>query len=98
MAYEVVRNSRQWRGLSTDVRPSGPSPSGPAESDTLVEVDTGRRFVLRGREWIRQEQTVETLLTEMVELQRETLAVLRATHHGHEEHLWQSDMPVEDVA
>ena len=97
MAYALVRNSRQWRGFSTDAKPIEEPPSGPGEADTLVEIDTGKRFVRHNGTWLRQEQTIESLLQELIELNREALAVLQATHSGHEEHLWQSEMPVESL-
>lgn len=97
MGYELVRNSRQWRGLSSDAKPNTAPPQGPADSDTLTEIDTGRRFVRSDGRWVRHQQTIEALLEELIDLQRATLAVLLATHHGNEQHLWQSDVEVEEA-
>ena len=80
---------KRWRGLSTDEKPrfadesDGPIPAGA----TFTEIDTGHRYYWDGS-WRRQVQTIESALMEMNDLLRDILAVVTATHKGHEAHLW----------
>lgn len=101
MAVTREGTIHRFRGLSTDKKP-GLSPNAigeelqvPPDGSTFTEADTGHRYVYRDREWVRQSQTVEALLEELIAVQREVLAVVTATHRGHEEHLWEEDVEIE---
>ena len=97
MAVALETTIKRYRGLSTDQKPGrfDVSEVGPVGS-TFTEIDTGARFVWGGAwPWLRQEQTIETLLNELTEVNREMLAYLKAIHGGHEEHLWDETVEVD---
>ncbi len=107
MAVQKEATIDRFRGLSTDEKP-GLSRTGegderklvlPRVGSTFTETDTGKRYVWTGSwPWIRQEQTIEPLLEQLIELNQRTLDVLAATHAGHEDHLWERDVEIEHVA
>jgi len=70
----------------------------PPVGSTFTETDTGRRFIwTREGQWERQEQTVETLLADLLDVNERILARLDATHRGHEEHLWEEEVEMDDL-
>ena len=104
MAVTREGTIHRFRGLSTDQKPGlfpneiGEELQTPPDGSTFTESDTGRRYVYRGREWVRQEQTIEPLIEELIAVTRDVLAVVTATHKGHEEHLWEEDVDIEGAA
>ena len=100
MAVTLETTIQRWRGLSTDTKPEsyretreGPL-NVPREGSTFTETDTGKRFVWHDGTWERQEQTVETALEEIGNVLRDILAVIHATHNGHEEYTWGEAVPI----
>ena len=98
MAVTLETTIKRFRGLSTDTKPTRldedktPLPVG----SVFTEEDTGHRYKWDGSwPWVRQEQTIETMFSELVDLHRETLSVLKATHQGHEEYTWGETVEVE---
>ena len=92
MAVTIEGSIQRFRGLSTDTKPEEDVKTG----SVFTEVDTGARYVWTGsRPWIRQEQTIEALLNALLEVEEEILAVLKATHHGNEEHIWEEEVEIE---
>lgn len=101
MAVRLEKTILRWRGLSTDTKPESyretrTSPlESPPEGSTFTETDTGKRWVWHNGGWEHQEQTVETALAAQTEVLTQMLAVLRATHRGHEEYGWEHEVPTE---
>ena len=102
MAVTLENSIKRYRGLSTDQKPGvfpdarGEDTQKPFEGSTFTEIDTGRRFIYHGAEWTLQPQTLETLLIESISLQREILAVLKATHQGHELFDWSESVEIDE--
>lgn len=101
MAVQLEATIKRFRGLSTDIKPGSVSEDGgpvqrPPVGSEFIERDTGRRFrwSLSGA-WERQEQTIEPLLTELIDTNRQILEMLAATQRGHIEHLWEDRPPPE---
>lgn len=98
MAVTYENSIKRYRGLSTDQKPGvfpdavGLETQRPPDGSTFTEIDTGRRHVYHSGEWKLQPQTIEALLLESIELQREILAQLKSTHLGHELHLWSTEV------
>lgn len=98
MALSLETNGKRYRGLSTDTKPEvlAATATEPArtipEGSVLNEIDTGRRYVFNGGQWILQPRTLETLMEEMIALQQETLQVLRSTHRGNELFVWNEEV------
>ncbi len=93
MAVTLVATIKRFRGFSTDTKPSGPLPVG----SEFKERDTGHRYEWSGSwPWVRQEQTIDTMFADLMDINREMLAVLRATHQGHEEYTWEETVEIED--
>lgn len=96
MAVVLETTIKRFRGLSTDTKPVPTTNNTIPIGSGFTETDTGARYVWRGSTpWVRQEQTIETLLGELIEVNYQMLATVTATHRGHEEHLWEEDVPVE---
>lgn len=101
MAVTLETSLKRFRGLSSDTKPGiereavGQPLQFPPEGSTFTELDTGRRYVYHGRTWILQPQTLEAMLEIMITLQLQVLEVLRATHRGHEEYLWEDEVEYE---
>jgi len=104
MAVTFETRIKRFRGLSTDTKPGrfteevgGPVGEIPVGS-VFTEVDTGERFVWGGSwPWVRQDQTIEVILNDLIEVNLQILAVVEATHKGHEEHLWEDEVEVEQI-
>ncbi len=102
MAVRLEATNKRFRGLSTDEKP-GRFPLEPGDpvgeipvGSIFTEEDTGSRYTWIGSwPWVRQEQTIEPLLAEVIEGNKRILALLAATHRGHEEHLWERDVPID---
>ena len=104
MAVQLETAIKRFRGLSTDLKP-GHDRDGRAASDPVqtipvgsvfTETDTGKRFVWRGSwPWVRQEQTIEAILAELIDVNVRILAKLSATQRGHEEYLWENEVEPE---
>jgi hypothetical protein len=99
MPVQLETRIKRFRGLSTDLkpghseRPSEPHEAPPAGS-VFTETDTGHRYIWTGSwPWVRQEQTIEAALAEMIEQQELILETLAAIVRGHEEFLWEHDAP-----
>lgn len=103
MAVQLETNIKRFRGLSTDVKPghhdherTGDSLQSIPVGSVFTEVDTGKRYVWCGSwPWERQNQTVETLLADLIDVGERILQTLQVTHRGHEEHLWEEDVEPE---
>ena len=91
MAVQLETTIQRFRGLSTDEKPIGPRPVGA----TFTEIDTGARYVWTGEEWLRQEQTIEGFLAELIDGNALILAELATIRRGHEEYLWEAEAPDE---
>ena len=90
-------NIARYRGLSTDEKPGrfDYTEVGGVGSE-FIEVDTGVRFVWGGAwPWVRKAQSIETLINDLTEVNRETLAYVKAIHKGHQEHLWEEEVEVD---
>ena len=62
----------------------------------FTELDTGQRYVWGGAwPWVRQEQTIEVLFAELMDVNQQILAYLKATHKGNELHSWGEDVEVD---
>jgi len=99
MGVQLETNTKRFRGLSTDTKPGrdaeaiGQLIQRPPVGSVFTETDTGERYIWNGTwPWVRQEQTVETMLEELIEVNQQILARLDATHRGHEEYLWEEDV------
>lgn len=104
MAVQLEATIKRFRGLSSDTKPGrdrdaiGEALQRPPVGSTFTEIDTGNRYVWTGSwPWVRSEQAIEPLLTRLIDLTAENLEVLRATHRGHEEHLWEHEVEIEAV-
>lgn len=104
MAVQLESGSatKRFRGLSTDEKPGrvadaiGELVQIPPTGSVFTEVDTGERYVWMGSwPWVRQEQTIEALLSTLIDLNRQVLAELQATRRGHEEYQWENPAPPE---
>ena len=94
--------TKRYRELSTDEKPGrkanviGDLLQTPPVGSVFTETDTGARYIWQGDwPWVRQEQTVETLLFELTETSRAVLAELQAIRRGHEEFAWENLAPPE---
>jgi len=102
MAVQTEAQTKRYRGLSTDAKPglereSGQPQKKPPVGSVFTEIDTGRRYVYTdGGSWERMQQTVETLLLKLLDVNEQILARLDATHRGHEEYLWEENAELED--
>ncbi|NQT41294.1 MAG: hypothetical protein HQ581_27650 [Planctomycetes bacterium] len=99
MAYTSEGAITRFRGLSTDTKPGhdraavGEPLQLPRVGSTFTETDTGARYIWTGSwPWVRQDQTIEPLLAQLIDLNQQILAQLAATHRGHEEHLWEEEV------
>ncbi len=90
---------KRWRGLSFDDKPTRLTDGTPIPTNSIfTEIDTGHRYVWSGSwPWLRQAQTIDTALMEMNDLLRDILATVRATHEGHELHLWEDGVDIEST-
>lgn len=102
MAVVLETTHKRFRGLSTDQKPGRfPLEAGDPVGEIPVgsvftEEDTGARYIWTGSwPWVRQEQTIEPLLAELIAVGKRLVAVAEATHRGHEEHGWERDVPIE---
>ena len=90
---------QRFRGLSTESKPGtraeeiGQPLQLPPVGSTFTEIDTGARFVWRADGWIRQEQTIESLLERLIIVNEQVLETLAATQRGHAEYLWENEAP-----
>ena len=105
MAIQLEKHVNRYRGLSTDQKPGrfrgpdGNKPSGIPVGSVFTETDTGKRFVWTvSKEWARQEQTVETLLGDLVDINSKILDELKITRAGHQEFSWGDELDVENIA
>ena len=95
MAVKLETSIKRFRGLSTDQKPGvfqdaiGETTQTPPEGSTFTEIDTGRRYIFFNGAWQLQPQTLETLLVESIDLQRQIRDLLLRTHAGHERYLWE---------
>ena len=94
--------TKRYRGLSTDEKPGrvanaiGDELQVPPTGSVFTEIDTGARYVWQGDwPWIRQEQTVEILLSDLIEVNSAVLDELAAIRRGHEEYGWENLAPPE---
>lgn len=99
MAVTLETTIKRFRAFSWDEKPrvpdEGESPI-PVGSIT-TEIDTGHRYYWTPTgQWVRQEQTIEVMFSELMDINREMLEVLRATHRGHEEHDWEETVEIEE--
>jgi len=99
---QLEAHTVRYRGLSTDLKPGhSREPEGgpiqrPPVGSVFTETDTGKRYIWTGSwPWVRQEQTVEALLVELIETNLRILEVLAATQRGHEEYAWGQEAPPE---
>lgn len=93
---------KRFRGLSRDPKPGrfpqavGEEMQYPPVGSVFTEIDTGARYIWRGSwPWVRQEQTVEALLQELIEVSHSILQTLAATQRGHEAYDWDTEVPPE---
>ena len=100
MAVQLEHAHARYTGLSTDEKPGrnaeevGGEYQRPTIGSVFVETDTGKRFVWLGSwPWVRQEQTIESLLERLIDVNTKILEVLAATQRGHEEYLWEEEAP-----
>lgn len=97
MAVTLETTGKRYRGLSTDGKPGvnvdavGDVIQRPTEGSVFTEIDTGVRYIYHVGEWIKQPQTLETLLSHSIEIQSAILAQLKATHSGHESFSWDGE-------
>jgi len=102
MAVSIEHATRRFRGLSTDAKPGLERDSGhpdrePPVGSVFTEIDTGRRFIYtRSGDWQRQEQTVETLLSTLIDVNESILAQLESTHRGLSEYQWDGEEAPEE--
>ena len=98
MAVQSESTIQRFRGLSTDKKPERLDGDKTVlkTGSTFTEIDTGERYVwTRSGDWVRQEQTIETMFEELMVINLAILRVLEATHQGHEEHLWEENVEIE---
>ena len=100
MAVQLEQHAVRYRGLSTDLKPGhsaaevGGEFQKVAVGSVFTETDTGMRYVWLGSwPWVRQEQTIESLLERLIDVNAQILEVLSATQRGHEEYLWNEEAP-----
>jgi len=91
MAVQLETTTKRFRGLSTDEKPELDLSGAPPVGSVFTEIDTGERFVWVGS-WRRQEQTIETLLSDLIDVNLQILETLAATQRGHEEYLWENEV------
>ena len=75
----------RWRGLSSDTKPQVvDADDNPIPANSIFrELDTGRQFVWTGiTGWVRQEQTIETLLMDLIELVAQSVELQEQTMRG----------------
>ncbi len=97
----LEQHINRWRGLSSEVKPElvsleGGKPSKIPAGSLFTEIDTGNQYRWTGHEWVRQVQTIEALLGELIAGNARIEGVLRATHRGHEQHLWEDEVEIEE--
>ena len=95
MAVTLETSTKRFRGLSTYKKPGEFKRPGPPVGSVFTETDTGKRFIWRGEEWTRQEQTIESFLAELIEMNAQILAELAAIRRGQEEFVWGDPAPEE---
>lgn len=102
MAVQLETTIKRFRGLSTDTKPGhdrdaiGEPLQTPPAGSVFTETDTGKRFIWRGSwPWVRQEQTIEALLSELIEVNLRIHETLSATQRGHEEYSWGEEVEPE---
>lgn len=101
MAVRRETTIHRFRGLSTDEKPGRRQEDGspvqiPPMGSVFVEVDTGARYVWTGSwPWVRQEQTIEMFLAELIDTNAQILETLAAIQRGHEMYLWEDPAPPE---
>jgi hypothetical protein len=96
VGVQLETNTKRFRGLSTDLKPGHETEAKPPVGSVFTETDTGERYIWTGSwPWVRQEQTIEGLLNELIEVNQQILNVLSATHRGHEEYLWEENVEPE---
>ena len=93
---------KRYRGLSTDEKPGrvanaiGDKLQTPPVGSVFTETDTGARYIWQGDwPWVRQEQTVEALLCELIETTQAVQTELQAIRRGQEEYVWENLAPPE---
>ena len=96
MAVQLESSIKRYRGLSTDQKPGhdidviGDKLQTPPVGSTFTETDTGKRFIWTGSwPWTRQEQTIETILMELIEVNSQILSRLEFMSQGYSEFLEQ---------
>lgn len=103
MAITWHTAGKRYYGLSTDEKPGhdGTTTAGtyqiPPLNSVFVEIDTGKRFIWTGSwPWVRQDQTIETLLGELIDTNRQILDTLNALARGQGEYLAQHGIEIEE--
>ncbi len=100
MAVVLEATIKRFRAFSWDAKPLLPDEGEPPipVGSTLTEKDTGDRYVWTPTgQWELQAQTIETMFSELMDINRAMLVVLRATHRGHEEHDWEDEVEIEET-
>ena len=99
MAVTLASGSiKRFRGLSTDEKPGRGVDDTTIPVDSIfTEIDTGARYVWGGSwPWVRQEQTIESLLSDLRDTNEAVLAelqVLRAATATIANGQWGTDYP-----
>ena len=87
MAVTSEAAIKRFRGLSTDEKPGLSSPAGeqiqkfPVNS-VFTERDTGERYIWDGVLWFRQEQTIETRISELTDVMFDILAEMKVVRQA----------------
>ena len=76
-----------------DVEAKGDLSQKIAVGSVFTETDTGERYVWTGSwPWVRQEQTIETMLDDLTNVNLQILQTLKTIQRGHEEYLWHEEV------
>jgi len=93
---------KRFRGSSTDTKPGrnaeavGGLLQVPPVGSIFVETDTGDRYIWTGSwPWVRQEQTIESFLERLIEMNSRIVSQLDAIRRGHEEYTWGEEVEPE---
>lgn len=99
--FEKAAGARRLYSHSSEEKPTSSSGIGHVPTGSmLTHTDTGDRFIYNADEkvwhtFIGTEDVVEVLEVNQGLLQ-EIRDILAATHHGHEEHLWEEEVEIVD--
>ena len=97
MAITLVTTIARYEGLSTDEKFYSDDT---LKGSTLWLTDTQEMFTWNGRDWVDEENVnagVEKRLDEVLSFLESMDSTLKATHLGHEAHLWEAEVEIGDL-